>query len=188
MPFHHLPIPCSMSAAFRRATWSAKARMPFPLRKGPTTTIGRSKSSTTARTQLTTHGRTKMARDERSAARHPPHRCNYRPLSRISRDHVRALRQSWKRSSFHCYKSTVIGAMIEVQETSSLAVATTWRKQRCIPRILLPTSIDRVYSPASAEAGPGWRSRYGFEQVLAQRERRSFEVLPAGSTNNIKSE
>lgn len=35
----------------------------------------------------------------------------------------------------------------------------------------LPTTIDRVYAS-------GWRSRHGFDEVLAQLDRRSLEVLP----------
>jgi len=42
----------------------------------------------------------------------------------------------------------------------------------------LPTSIDRVYDPSAAMKALGWRSRYGFGEVLAQFERRSLEVLP----------
>jgi nucleoside-diphosphate-sugar epimerase len=42
----------------------------------------------------------------------------------------------------------------------------------------LPRGIDRVYVPLSAEVALGWRSKYGFEEVLAQLDRRSLEVLP----------
>lgn len=52
----------------------------------------------------------------------------------------------------------------------------------------LPSSIDRVYDSALAEAKLGWRSRFGFEEVLAQVDRRSLEVLPAGSAINMQSE
>jgi len=44
----------------------------------------------------------------------------------------------------------------------------------------LPRSIDRVYDPSSAEEKLGWRSRYGFDEVLAQLDRRSAEILPLG--------
>ncbi|SDB13412.1 Nucleoside-diphosphate-sugar epimerase [Agrobacterium fabrum] len=52
----------------------------------------------------------------------------------------------------------------------------------------LPTTIDRVYSPARAVDGLGWISRFGFEEVLAQLARRSLEVLPAGANISRKSE
>jgi nucleoside-diphosphate-sugar epimerase len=46
----------------------------------------------------------------------------------------------------------------------------------------LPSSIDRVYCSRLAEEMLGWRSRYGFDEVLAQLDRRSLEVLPSSST------
>jgi UDP-glucose 4-epimerase len=42
----------------------------------------------------------------------------------------------------------------------------------------LPSSIDRVYDPSAAREALGWQSQYGFEEVLAQYDRRSLEVLP----------
>jgi nucleoside-diphosphate-sugar epimerase len=45
----------------------------------------------------------------------------------------------------------------------------------------LPASIDRVYDPGTALRLLGWRSRHGFEEVLAQHDRRSLEVLPVGA-------
>lgn len=47
----------------------------------------------------------------------------------------------------------------------------------------LPLSIDRIYSAAGARAAMGWRSRYGFEDVLRLCDAGSTEVLPA--TGNI---
>lgn len=52
----------------------------------------------------------------------------------------------------------------------------------------LPATIDRIYSPARAAEGLGWRSRFGFEEVLAQLDRRSLEVLPVGANISRKSE
>jgi nucleoside-diphosphate-sugar epimerase len=52
----------------------------------------------------------------------------------------------------------------------------------------LPGSIDRVYHSARAHSELGWRPRYGFDEVLAQMERRSLEVLPPGSRISRKSE
>lgn len=43
----------------------------------------------------------------------------------------------------------------------------------------LPATIDRVYSPRLAERRLGWKSRYGFDEVLAQVDRGDGEVLPA---------
>lgn len=42
----------------------------------------------------------------------------------------------------------------------------------------LPRSIDRVYDSSHARTALGWRPRYGFEEVLAELDRRSPEVLP----------
>jgi nucleoside-diphosphate-sugar epimerase len=42
----------------------------------------------------------------------------------------------------------------------------------------LPPRIDRVYDSARAAADLGWRPRYGFEEVLAELDRCSPEVLP----------
>lgn len=42
----------------------------------------------------------------------------------------------------------------------------------------LPSSIDRVYSPDLASQELNWEPKYGFEEVLAQLDRRSLEVLP----------
>lgn len=43
----------------------------------------------------------------------------------------------------------------------------------------LPQSIDRVYSAAAAHAALGWRSRYGFDEVMRLHDAGSTEVLPA---------
>ncbi|YBV93916.1 NAD(P)-dependent oxidoreductase (plasmid) [Phyllobacteriaceae bacterium JZ32] len=52
----------------------------------------------------------------------------------------------------------------------------------------LPNSIDRVYHSGLIEGELGWRSRFGFEEVLAQMDRRSLEVLPQGSSIRMKAE
>jgi UDP-glucose 4-epimerase len=52
----------------------------------------------------------------------------------------------------------------------------------------LPSSIDRVYHSGRAEDLLGWRSRFGFEEVLGQVDRRSLEALPPGSRASRKSE
>ena len=43
----------------------------------------------------------------------------------------------------------------------------------------LPATIDRVYDSTRARMELGWEPRHGFEEVIAQAERRSLEVLPA---------
>lgn len=40
----------------------------------------------------------------------------------------------------------------------------------------LPQRVDRVYAPTAAEEGLGWRTRLGFEEVLAQLDRRSLGI------------
>lgn len=52
----------------------------------------------------------------------------------------------------------------------------------------LPTTIDRVYHSARAASELGWQPRFGFEEVLAQMDRRSLEVLLPFSRVNTKSE
>lgn len=42
----------------------------------------------------------------------------------------------------------------------------------------LPSSIDRVYSPARAQRELGWQPRYGFGEVLRMLDEQSAEVLP----------
>jgi UDP-glucose 4-epimerase len=42
----------------------------------------------------------------------------------------------------------------------------------------LPRSIDRVYVPARAAEELGWRSRYGFEEVIRMLDEESSEVIP----------
>ncbi len=44
----------------------------------------------------------------------------------------------------------------------------------------LPSSIDRIYSPALARHELGWQPRHGFAEVLRQLDEASAEVLPAG--------
>jgi len=42
----------------------------------------------------------------------------------------------------------------------------------------LPRSIDRIYDASAAERALDWRCRFGFEEVLAQHDAQSLEVLP----------
>ncbi|NLS15973.1 NAD(P)-dependent oxidoreductase [Rhizobium sp. P40RR-XXII] len=52
----------------------------------------------------------------------------------------------------------------------------------------LPQSIDRVYAAKSAGTVLGWHFRFGYDEVLAQLDRESLEVLPPLSQNNKQSE
>jgi nucleoside-diphosphate-sugar epimerase len=52
----------------------------------------------------------------------------------------------------------------------------------------LPSSIDRVYSPRSAQQSLKWEPKFGFEEVAAQLDRRSIEVLPAGTSVTARPE
>ena len=52
----------------------------------------------------------------------------------------------------------------------------------------LPLSVDRVYDPGAARHALGWHPRFGFSEVLAQMDRGSLEVLPAGSRIDRKPE
>ncbi|MEO6286977.1 MAG: NAD(P)-dependent oxidoreductase [Dyadobacter sp.] len=51
----------------------------------------------------------------------------------------------------------------------------------------IPESIDRVYVSKKA-AALGWRMQYGFEEVMAQLDRGSLEVLPVGIWMNKREE
>lgn len=42
----------------------------------------------------------------------------------------------------------------------------------------LPSVIDRVYDNAAIRRALGWEPAFGFNEVLAQVDRRSLEVLP----------
>lgn len=52
----------------------------------------------------------------------------------------------------------------------------------------LPSTIDRVYTPAAAIRELEWQPQFGFAEVFAQLDRRSLEVLPAASPVSQKSE
>ncbi|MBB5572532.1 MULTISPECIES: NAD-dependent epimerase/dehydratase family protein [Rhizobium] len=52
----------------------------------------------------------------------------------------------------------------------------------------LPQSIDRVYASKSAGTALRWHSRFGYDEIFAQLERGSLEVLPPFSQSNKQSE
>lgn len=52
----------------------------------------------------------------------------------------------------------------------------------------IPESIDRVYVSKKAETALGWHAQYGFEEVLAQLDRDSLEVLPVVTLTNQREE
>ena len=65
----------------------------------------------------------------------------------------------------------------DVIETRCPELTSAFRRRRWN----LPSSIDRIYSPSLAMSELKWRAKYGFEEVLAQLDRRSLEVLPPKS-------
>jgi len=52
----------------------------------------------------------------------------------------------------------------------------------------LPQDLDRVYDPSKAITKLGWEPAYGWEEVLAQLDRASIEVLPPGAKIARKAE
>ncbi len=52
----------------------------------------------------------------------------------------------------------------------------------------LPDRIDRIYASKSAGTVLGWHFRFGYDEVFAQLERESLEVLPPFSQNNERPE
>lgn len=52
----------------------------------------------------------------------------------------------------------------------------------------LPRSIDRIYSSSRAQSALSWRPRWHWDEVFAQLDRRSIEVLPPGAEIDIKAE
>ena len=52
----------------------------------------------------------------------------------------------------------------------------------------LAQRIDRVYASKSASSVLGWHFRFGYDEVLAQLDRGSLEVLPPFSTSNRQAE
>ncbi|WP_349958249.1 NAD(P)-dependent oxidoreductase [Rhizobium sp. ZPR3] len=52
----------------------------------------------------------------------------------------------------------------------------------------LPDRIDRVYASKSAGAVLGWHFRFGYDEVFAQLDRESLEVLPPFSQNSRRPE
>lgn len=52
----------------------------------------------------------------------------------------------------------------------------------------LPASIDRVYDASRAQRELGWIPRFSWQEVVAQADRQSLEVLPAGAAVAAKAE
>lgn len=52
----------------------------------------------------------------------------------------------------------------------------------------LPQRIDRIYASKSAGSSLGWHFRFGYDEVFAQLDRTSLEVLPPLSRSNSQSE
>ncbi|KEO88518.1 epimerase [Erythrobacter longus] len=55
-------------------------------------------------------------------------------------------------------------------------------------RWTLPSTIDRIYDPGRAMRDLGWKTRWGWEEVLAQTDRHDLEVLPTGAPVIAKAE
>ena len=75
------------------------------------------------------------------------------------------------------------------EDTAALAIDALPVLRERAPRLVdafqargwpLPKTIDRIYAPHFAESTLHWRARHGFDEVLAQLDRRSLEVLPPG--------
>lgn len=84
-----------------------------------------------------------------------------------------------------------------MQDCESLSIDAASAIRRRVPDLAaefdrrgwsLPRTIDRVYDSSRAENGLGWQSLFSFDEVLAQMDRRSLEVLPPGSRISTKSE
>ncbi|SNR86292.1 MULTISPECIES: NAD(P)-dependent oxidoreductase [unclassified Azospirillum] len=73
-------------------------------------------------------------------------------------------------------------AAVLTQAAPDLAAAFS---QRCWR---LPLRIDRLYDPAKAISELGWMPRYRWDEVLAELDRASSEVLPPGAEGNVTSE
>jgi nucleoside-diphosphate-sugar epimerase len=50
----------------------------------------------------------------------------------------------------------------------------------------LPQRVDRVYAARHAAAQLGWRSRWGWNEVIVQHDRESLEVLPPAATGGAE--
>ncbi|MBA3043384.1 MAG: NAD(P)-dependent oxidoreductase [Rhizobiaceae bacterium] len=84
-----------------------------------------------------------------------------------------------------------------MQDCESLSIDAASAIRRRVPGLAaqfdrrgwsLPRTIDRVYDSSRAKNGLGWQSLFSFDEVLAQMDRRSLEVLPPGSRISTKSE
>ncbi len=73
------------------------------------------------------------------------------------------------------------------EDCNALAIDATEVIRRRLPALArafahrewqLPKRLDRVYAAAVAESDLGWKSAFGFREVLHQLDRRSLEVLP----------
>jgi nucleoside-diphosphate-sugar epimerase len=85
----------------------------------------------------------------------------------------------------------------EPRDCLSLADGAPALLRECLPELArefenrdwpLPASIDRVYGSGRAQRDLGWTPRYSWQEVIAQHDRQSLEVLPAKAAVAIKSE
>ncbi|MCC3159941.1 NAD(P)-dependent oxidoreductase [Hymenobacter sp. 15J16-1T3B] len=102
----------------------------------------------------------------------------------VARAHAAALHNDGP--AYQCY---IISGQVPFTEAECAVVATALEQalQLRAPALLaafrvrgwqVPASLDRLYVATRAEQGLGWVPQYGFEEVLAQLDRHSLEVLP----------
>ncbi|WP_080055781.1 NAD-dependent epimerase/dehydratase family protein [Spirosoma aerolatum] len=104
----------------------------------------------------------------------------------VARAHVAALTNEGE-----AYQEFIVSGdtPFQPEDCADLATNPTTILAKRVPTLLtafnergwpLPTPIDRVYAGTSAKTALNWQPRYGFEEVLAQLDRGSLEVLPVG--------
>lgn len=130
----------------------------------------------------------------------PAHRMAIYRLTRgidardVARAHVAALTDPGP-----AYQNYIISGATPFQPEDCQALATDpaavlWQR---VPELMqvfrkrnwtVPSAIDRVYLSTRAMTELGWQPVYGFEEVLAQLDRGSLEVLPANAPVNNREE
>lgn len=108
--------------------------------------------------------------------------------------HVAALTNSGKDFQRHIVSA---GTLFKPQDCEALAADAASVIQLRAPGLAakfaqrnwsLPDRIDRIYASKSAGTVLGWHFRFGYDEVFAQLERESLEVLPPFSQGNGQAE
>jgi UDP-glucose 4-epimerase len=108
--------------------------------------------------------------------------------------HVAALTNGGKDFQRHIISA---GTLFKPEDCEALAVDATSVIQLRAPGLAakfaqrnwpLPKNIDRVYASKSAGSILGWRFRFGYDEVFAQLDRESLEILPPFSKSNRRPE